>query len=313
VRDAAASRAPWWVAAASRVIRSLPAGRYRAMNLVARRRHPPFWAQLPPEGGGLVFRCDLRDPLMREACLTGCYEPQESMLVSRMLRPAMTFVDVGANWGYFTLLGAHLVGGTGRIVSVEADPRACDALRENVAANGLAQVSVVGVAAGDAGGMLELHAYGSGGGSHGNFGVALAPARADGRRFRIQSRALDDVLDEAGVDHVDLLKMDIEGGEWRGVHGLERRLRAGRLDRIILELHPEYLAAQHVSCADVIAHLRHRGYDAWRIEHSPRAHRRAAAGSARADTLLAPLDRSDGRLGAWPHVLFVRSGLRPLD
>jgi predicted methyltransferase len=49
--------------------------------------------------------------------------PQETALVRRLLNPGMTFVDVGANRGYFTLLGASLVGPAGRVVSVEADPR----------------------------------------------------------------------------------------------------------------------------------------------------------------------------------------------
>jgi precorrin-6B methylase 2 len=38
--------------------------------------------------------------------------------------PGMVFVDVGANWGYFTLAGAHLVGPTWRTVTLEVDPRA---------------------------------------------------------------------------------------------------------------------------------------------------------------------------------------------
>jgi hypothetical protein len=90
---------PFWVMAAAQLIRALPAGRYRAMNLVARRRTGAFWGRMPADAGGLLFRCDLRDLMMREVCFTGRYEPQETALLKALLGPGLTFVDVGANWG----------------------------------------------------------------------------------------------------------------------------------------------------------------------------------------------------------------------
>src|SRR4029077_2829128 len=53
------------------------------------------------------------------------------------LHPDGVFVDVGANIGYFTLLGAQLVGKRGRVVAVEAHPGLADLLRRNVIINGV--------------------------------------------------------------------------------------------------------------------------------------------------------------------------------
>ena len=64
--------------------------------------------RLPWDAGGYWFECDPRDAIAREVCFTGRYEPQETALVRTILRPGMSFVDVGANWGYFTLLAAWL-------------------------------------------------------------------------------------------------------------------------------------------------------------------------------------------------------------
>ena len=128
---------PLWVRIVSTLIQHQPRGRYLAANWFGRRAVEPFWGRLPHDLGGLLFRCDLRDHIMREVCFTGGYEPQETALLKMMLRPGMTFVDVGANWGYFSLAAAHLVGLAGRVVSVEADPRACRTLRANFARNGL--------------------------------------------------------------------------------------------------------------------------------------------------------------------------------
>jgi FkbM family methyltransferase len=303
---------PAWVRAASRVIRSLPAGRYRAMNWVGRRPTPRFWAAMPPELGGLRYRCDLRDLLMREACLTGRYEPQETALFQRALAPGQTFVDVGANWGYFTLLASALVGEAGRVVAIEADPRACRTLAANIAHNALRRTTLVAAAASDVEGSLTLGTYGAGSDDSSNFGVTSTTTVAgDGRSFSVPARPLDGVLDEAGVDRVHLLKMDIEGAERRAFSGLERRLRAALIDRIVLELHPAHLVDQGSSAGEVVHMLRVHGFQLWTIEHSPDAHRRAS--SSTIESLLSPLPDTVGAPpGSWPHLLCARAGLAML-
>ena len=301
--------APRWVSAASRVIRSLPAGRYRAMNWVPRRSGRPFWAALPDDLGGLLFRCDLADPLMREPCLTGRYEPQETALLMALVGPGAVVVDVGANWGYFTLASAHLAGSTGRIVSIEADPNAVRTLESNVAKNGLTQVRVVAAAASDADETITVRRYGSNQQESSNFGVVLEGAQeGGGASLKIPARPLDAMLDAAGIEHVDVLKMDIEGAEARALAGVGRRLAAGAIDWILLELHPAYLRNQGGSAADVVAQLESHGFDTWQIDHSPSAHRRAASTDIGAGSLLKPLSAAVD-LGDWPHVLLGRRGV----
>ena len=131
----ALGEAPGWLRAVAWAVRRLPAGRYRAMNALPRRLR--FAARLPREVGGWRFACDLRDLTAREAFFTGRYGPQETALLGAALRPGATFVDVGANWGYFTLLAAHRVGPAGRVVALEPDPRLFALLRANLAANGI--------------------------------------------------------------------------------------------------------------------------------------------------------------------------------
>ena len=295
---------PWWVDPAAELIQRLPAGRYRVLNWIGRRGADPFWARMPAELGSLFFRCDLRDGIMREVCLTGRYEPQETALLRHILAPGMTFVDVGANWGYFTLSAAHLVGRTGRVLSVEADPRACRTLRANVARNRLDTVRLVEAAASDAPGTLRLQEYESAACESGNYGLAGAtPGAAHGRSFDVPARPLDDVLDEAGIERVDLLKMDIEGAEGRALVGLRRMLAARRIDRVLVELHPRMLLDQGMSVERVVDDLRGFGYRPWKIDHSPSVYRRVAAG---ADVMpaLSPLAAGDD-LGPWPHLLWA--------
>ena len=275
------------------------------MNWIGERHTDPFWARMPAELGSKFFLCHLRDRIMREVCLTGRYEPQETALLQQILRPGMVFVDVGANWGYFTLAAAHLVGRAGRVISVEADPRACRTLRANIARNDLDFVTILEMAASDAPGTLQMQEYEPAANEAGNFGLARTTTVVEhGRQFKVRARTLDDVLDQAGIGHVDLVKMDIEGAESRALAGLSRALSARRVRRVLLEVHPQHLRDQGSSAERVIADLRGHGYRAWQIDHSPSVYRRVAAGQMDVTSALTPLtDVTD--LGPWPHLLWA--------
>jgi FkbM family methyltransferase len=295
---------PMPVRAARMIIRRLPMGRSGAAALMRRWPGEPFWTALGADLGGLRYRCDLRDGLMREVFLTGRYEPQETLVLRHLLKPGATFVDVGANWGYFTLIGAHLVGARGRVIAIEADPRACACLRANVDANGLRTVEIHEMAASDETGRLSFQQYEPQASDTGNYGVAqTTTVVGNARRIDVESRALDDVLDRAHVDRVHVLKMDIEGGEARAIPGLRRRLADRAIDAIVTELHPFHLRDLDTSAADVIAGLRRFGYHPWRIEHSRRTHRTTATGSASVHDILVPF--GDEELGDWPHLLWT--------
>src|SRR5437879_6727642 len=81
----------------------------------------------------------------------------------------MCFVDVSANWGYFSLLAAHLVGASGRILSLEPDPRLFSLLQTNLALNRLGQVQALQTAAGASAGWLTLAGFDE---TQGNFGIS---------------------------------------------------------------------------------------------------------------------------------------------
>src|SRR3954470_5617129 len=110
---------PLWVRALAAGVPHMPVGRYWMVNQLRHGPAPPFMMRLPQRLGGFLYECDQRDSVAREVCYTGWYEPQETQLASRILGPGDVFVDVGANWGYFSLIAAHWVGGTGRVIAFE--------------------------------------------------------------------------------------------------------------------------------------------------------------------------------------------------
>ena len=96
-----------------------------------------------------------RDILQQYLYYFGAWEPQVSSFIRDRLKPGDSFIDVGANIGYFSLLASRLVGRGGPVVSVEASPSIHHDLAENIRRNGAA-IRAVNRAASDKAGVLKL-------------------------------------------------------------------------------------------------------------------------------------------------------------
>ncbi|MCA1594270.1 MAG: FkbM family methyltransferase [Acidobacteria bacterium] len=299
---------PAWVSWSRKGIRLLPRGRYPLMNWLCRRRVEPFNAPLGVTRGRLRFACDLRDGIAREACFMGYYEPQETALVRALLRPCETFVDVGANWGYYTMLAADLVGVRGRVVAFEPHPALFSLLEKNIAANGLSWVTPLRVAIADREGEMNLAGFDEHGENSGVSRLTSEPV-ASLPNYRVATRRLEPLLDEQGIGAVDLLKMDIEGGEGLVLPTLGEGFARGRFRHVLLELHPSALGEQGIEPRELIKKILSYGYRAWRLDHSAAAFRRAAYKLPNSPReFLAPLD-PQSPLDDWPHVLFAAPGV----
>ncbi len=72
-------------------------------------------------GGRVVvpgYNVDVSVGLIRD----GVHEPWTTRLVRELLQPGQTYVNVGANFGYYSVLGAMIVGSRGKVLAIEANP-----------------------------------------------------------------------------------------------------------------------------------------------------------------------------------------------
>ena len=218
--------------------------------------------------------------------------------------PGHTFVDVGAHWGYFSLIASQRVGEAGRIISIEADPRLFKTLSLNVRNNALAQIEPVHVAAAADAGVLRMSGYRE---QDDNWGVSRllgsGPCRAGPNVFDVPTESIDALLDKRGIATVDVLKMDIEGAEALALRGMELGLRTGRYRRMVIELHPTALADFGSSVAALVEFISGFGYRAWRIDHSKLAMRRSAYRKVALRDLLSPWTTTS-QVDAWPHLFW---------
>lgn len=191
-------------------------------------------------------------------CLGGAFEPAMRDAIRDVLPEGGTFVDLGANEGYFTVVGARRVGPAGRVVAVEPQARLLPLIRANCGLNGVsAVVRVEAVAVADRDGERPLYLTTS----LNNGGSGLArPTRYPLPTQAVRVERLAALLDRAGAVAVDLMKVDIEGFEYEAVLGSPEVFRAGRVRALALELHPAALAARGKAAADITGFLEACGY-----------------------------------------------------
>jgi FkbM family methyltransferase len=294
------------------LMRCLPMGRFRAAYTLCRVLPPQFVTRLPRKLGGLAFVCETADVVSRTA-FAGTWEPTQTLLVGKILQPGMTFVDVGAQWGYFTLIGAARVGPYGSVLSLEPHARLFGLLRGNLDLNRLRQVTPLPVAAGATTSYQELVAYDE---HTGNFGGSWLrpgpPSQAalqepTGERI-VEVRTLDDLAREHELDTIDLVKIDIEGGEGAAVHGMRDLLSHARVLRLLIEVHVEFHERCGGSLKTLYDDLRSAGYRGLSVREDFPTVRAIAYGRRRHTRgLLRPLDPRTPPVGIC-HQLWLAPG-----
>jgi FkbM family methyltransferase len=187
----------------------------------------------------------------------GEYEPELGLSMRRLLGEGRTFVDVGANEGYFSVMGSKLVGTAGRVLAIEPQPRLFDVLHANLRMNMCNNVVVAANAVADRNGFVELNLAPST--NNGSSGV-FRKTRYPGRKQRVPAFTLDSLFETHGLDACDFLKMDIEGFELEALQGADRLLREKRIRAMNVDDHPSILASRGLALDCVSAMLFEYGY-----------------------------------------------------
>ncbi len=207
-------------------------GKYRLISLFA-----PKQGVRSANIFGYRMDLDLSDWIQRNMYF-GCYEqPQTSRILSH-LRPGMTFVDVGANVGYYTAMASSLVG-AGRVVAYEPNPYAFERLTQWLEANQVKNVIPVCAALGREEGALTT--YFAEGDNHTASLVPAVDAQHAGETTTVSLRTLDAEATRLGISHIDVMKVDVDGFEAEVFRGCSRLLEERRIGAILCEFSVDWL------------------------------------------------------------------------
>jgi FkbM family methyltransferase len=168
---------------------------------------------------GFRMRCELEDWLSQHVFVSGSYEESTADLVSRLVPPGSTVVDVGANVGFYTMLFSRLVGATGRVIALEPMPLALTRLRRHLSMNRVRNVEVHAIAA-----TADRRRASFFLGPSEHTSISSLQPRAGSVEITVDCAPLDDLVQGATVE---LIKIDAEGAEGEVLAGATRTLDRG--------------------------------------------------------------------------------------
>jgi FkbM family methyltransferase len=182
-----------------------------------------------PIANGMLMELHTSEFLQRVMLASGSWEPSISAVVERLVRPGDTFVDVGANVGYYTLLAAPVVGPTGHMYAFEPAESIFARLSRNLELNGLGWVHArrVGVGAARAVATVEPGPPGKSGETR-LTQLAAEPPPADASESAVETITilpLTELLDGLDATRPAVIKIDVEGLEPDVLAGFEPLLR----------------------------------------------------------------------------------------
>lgn len=159
------------------------------------------------------------------------YEPHVTSFLKEYLQEGMTFVDVGANIGYFTLTAAKQVGSSGKVIAVECNHENCELIYLSLHRNGFNHVTVYPFAVSDTQKFMS-YSWGFSNGFVDELG------KDDEDAFIVPAVTLDSLLKKE--NSIDAIKIDIEGSEVRAWQGMQATI-AQHHPLLLMEFFPTLL------------------------------------------------------------------------
>jgi FkbM family methyltransferase len=207
--------------------------------------------------GGFQWKIDPVSDFGFRMLNEGAYEPEMTERILSKLEKGETFVDLGANEGYFSVLGSRKVGPDGRVFSIEPQERLWSVIANNIELNRLTNI------------VLLPYAISTG---RGTTNIILSPSINSGsstivrnarRKFwetqTVNTMPLDELLGQQQSD-IKLMKIDIEGFEFFALKSAEELLKKRRIKNIVVELHEAQLKSLGQSVEEIDQFLRSYGF-----------------------------------------------------
>jgi FkbM family methyltransferase len=181
-----------------------------------------------------------RNEVVGHGVLAGNFETAEVAFVRRFLKPSMTVLDVGAHHGLYTLISSKIVGLKGRVFAFEPSPRERRALVLNVWLNKINfaiswNVTIQGLAVGEENSETDLYVADDWAGAFNSLRPPNVSATTS--TTRVHMVRLDDWLARHKIDHVDFIKLDIEGAELGALRCAQRLLEVRPRPVLLVEVY----------------------------------------------------------------------------
>ncbi|OGF62476.1 hypothetical protein A2926_01980 [Candidatus Giovannonibacteria bacterium RIFCSPLOWO2_01_FULL_44_40] len=186
------------------------------------------------------------------------YEADTFSLFKKNVKPGMTVIDIGAHIGYYTVLFSKLVGPSGKVFAFEPDAENFALLCKNT--NGLKNVSLVNKAVADSDGEITFYKINQSTGCH-----SIVTPRLPSQKISVLAIRLDTFLAQNNIAEVDVIKIDIEGGEPFAFRGMDELFSKSRELMVVSEFSPKSLINLQIQPENFLKQIQNYGFSVYRI------------------------------------------------
>lgn len=214
-------------------------------------------------------------PRYKQHYLTNEYEPFSTAIIKNNLEKNSNFVDIGAHYGYFSLVASEKAK---KVYALEPVPENNKILNKNIQLNRLKNVEVHQLAASDKSGEAEFNIPWA----SDSAGFYEHPNAASIRKIAVKTLRLDEMF---ANKKIDFIKIDTEGHEIAVLDGLEKTIKNNK-PKLLIEFNPRCLMSAGHSPEDLLTCINKLGYETFVVNED----------SFR-------LDRITGKNKSWKNIL----------
>jgi len=234
----------------------------RAINKIRAHTLPfvPIPYRLPWGGWMLLRNCEFGRSL-----IYGLYNEQNEINNMRsILRPGMTVFDIGAHQGLFTIVAALAIGKAGKVYAFEPVPSQYRLLRLNCQINRLKNVVPKCLAVSNKVGTAQFFEVAKEQANYSSMKPPASDIKASVRHTFIRTTDLCSYMAQCGIDTVDFIKIDVEGGERDVIEGGHTLWNSPSAPIILLEVNDIRTRAWGYRAASLLTPFQMRGYHMFR-------------------------------------------------
>ena len=186
------------------------------------------------------------------------YEPEMTETILGLLKEGDSFIDLGANEGYFSILASKKIGSKGRVFCIEPQQRLWEVILKNINKNNCYNITLIPFAVSDR--VAEISISLSPSINTGSSSIVKESRRRLWETQQLFATTLDDFFLKYDRYAIKLIKIDIEGYEFFALMGAAKILEKKVIQHILIEFHPDQLKTLGHSIESINKFLMGYGY-----------------------------------------------------
>lgn len=200
----------------------------KKLNLTYPIKAKTFWNE--------TFHIILPEVVSVNIWRNGFPETDVTLYMLQHLNSGEIFIDIGAHFGFYTILASSIVGETGLVLSFEPTPFTFKQLSKNIRHSSNNNIKIFNLAAFNSKTQMEFNDYGIIFSAFNSFFVNRGDKKLGGEKIKVNTIVLDDFLSENYSDiKISMIKIDAESSEFQIITGLKNIINMHH-PKIILEI-----------------------------------------------------------------------------